>query len=154
MIMSATSINCPLLALARYWPCDRERVHTRGPLVGAFSPKVTTYELLGGTNSVANVTRQSPSRTGSARCSHGGASCLSRKLNELSRSILALVNDDKNHRGPHSSTCGATFHRTKPQPDDLALALQAARADQAASKLEQPMVDCGRAYRAPNGALI
>jgi hypothetical protein len=39
-------------------------------------------------------------------------------------------------------------------PDDLALAVQAASANQAASKLEQLMVDCGRAYRAPNGTLL
>jgi hypothetical protein len=39
-------------------------------------------------------------------------------------------------------------------PDELALAVQAASANHAASKLEQPMVDCGRAYSAPNGALI
>jgi hypothetical protein len=39
-------------------------------------------------------------------------------------------------------------------PYDLALAVQAASTNQAASKLEQLMVDWGRAYRVPNGALI
>jgi hypothetical protein len=36
-------------------------------------------------------------------------------------------------------------------PDDSALAVQAASANQAASKLEQLMVECGRAYRAYSG---
>ena len=93
---------------------------------------------------------QSPSSTRSARCSHGGALC----LNELSRSILALINDDKNHGCPHSPTCGATLYRIKHNPDDLPLAVQAASPNQAASKLEQLMVDCGRANRAPNGSLL
>jgi hypothetical protein len=60
---------------------------------------------------------------------------------------LALINDDKKHGCPHSPTCGATLYRIKHNPDDLALAVQAASPNQAASKLEQLMVDCGRANR-------
>jgi hypothetical protein len=39
-------------------------------------------------------------------------------------------------------------------PDNFALAVQTASANQAASMLEQLMVDCGRAYRALNGAFL
>jgi hypothetical protein len=67
---------------------------------------------------------------------------------------LALVNDDKNTAVRTRQRAAQLSIESSRNPDDLVLAVQAASANQAASELEQLMVDCGRAYRAPNGALI
>ena len=75
-------------------------------------------------------------------------------IERMLSSILMLSNDTKSHRCLHSSMCGLTLYRVKRNLDELALAVQAASANQAASMLEPLMVDCGRACRAPKGALI